>query len=212
MLKLTPEQIDKIDVILENYGLEFLDFKLEIKDHIATQTEDLCIKQNISFEEALTNVLKEWESSLVLKESIWISNKRSFSVVVLNSIMKRYIYYNSIFLLLFIGLLIFYFFNVEEFKKTNIKNIMFIVSTVLFLFLSVLHYFISLNKQETSYSYEFGRIYKMATFFWFFDIAFCFVNENFSNVLWKAMVVAYFPIAIYSYIKHIQFKKRLNIV
>lgn len=211
-MKLTVEQIYKIEEILENHGLEFLDFKLEIKDHIATQTEDLCIKQNISFEEALTNVLKEWESSLALKESIWISNKRSFSVVVLNSIMKRYIYYNSFFLFVFIGLSIFYFFNVEEFEKTNIKNIMFIVSTVLFLFLSVLHYFISLNKQETSYSYEFSRIYKMATIFWFFDIASYFVNENYSNVLWKAMVVAYFPIAIYSYIKHIQFKKRLNIV
>jgi hypothetical protein len=211
-MKLTVEQIYKIEEILENHGLEFLDFKLEIKDHIATQTEDLCIKQNISFEEALTNVLKEWESSLALKESIWISNKRSFSVVVLNSIMKRYIYYNSFFLFVFIGLSIFYFFNVEEFEKTNIKNIMFIVSTVLFLFLSGLHYFISLNKQETSYSYEFSRIYKMATIFWFFDIASYFVNENYSNVLWKAMVVAYFPIAIYSYIKHIQFKKRLNIV
>jgi hypothetical protein len=211
-MKLTTEQIAKIDDILGNQGLDFLDFKLEIKDHVATQIEDLCKNQNIGFEEALPIVLKEWESSLVLKESIWISNKRRFSVVVLNSIMKRYIYYNSFFIFVFIGLSIFYFFNVEDFETTNIKNIMVVTSTVLFLFLSSLQYFISLNKQETSYSYEFSRIYKMATIFWFFDVASYFVRGIYPNILWKAMVVAYFPIAIYSYIKHIQFKKRLNIV
>lgn len=211
-MKLSAEEIAKIDGILVNHGLDFLDFKLEIKDHIATQTEELCTKQNIIFEEALPKVLKEWETSLVLKESIWISTKRSFSVIVLNTIKKRYIYYNSIFLLVFIVLSIFYFFNMEEFETTNIKNIMFVTSTVLFLFLSSLQYLISLNKQETSYSYEFSRIYKMATIFWFFDVASYFVRGIYPNILWKAMVVAYFPIAIYCFIKHIQFKKRLNIV
>jgi len=121
-MKLTVEQIYKIEEILENHGLEFLDFKLEIKDHIATQTEDLCIKQNISFEEALTNVLKEWESSLVLKESIWISTKRSFSVVVLNSLMKRYIYYNSIFLLVFIDFRFSIFSTLKSSKQLILKT------------------------------------------------------------------------------------------
>jgi hypothetical protein len=161
-MKLSKEQIEKIDVILENLGLDFLDFKLEIKDHIATQTEDLCEKDNISFEEGLSKVLKEWESSLILKESIWISNKRSFSAIVLNAIKKRYIIYSFITLPLIVGISIFYLFNIKEFETIYIKNIMFILSTVLFLTLFSLHYFISLNKQQTSYSYEFNRIYKMA--------------------------------------------------
>ena len=76
-MKLNTEQLEKLDVILEKLGLDFLDFKLEIKDHIAAQIEDLCEKQNISFEEALPKVLKEWEPSLILKSSSWISNKWS---------------------------------------------------------------------------------------------------------------------------------------
>ena len=95
-MKLSPEQIEKIDIILEKLGLDFLDFKLEIKDHIASQTEELCEEQNITFEEALLLVLKEWEPNLLLKSSIWISNKRSFSAVVINGIRKRYYIYNGI--------------------------------------------------------------------------------------------------------------------
>lgn len=211
-MKLSKEEIEKIDVILGNLGLDFLDFKLEIKDHIATQTEDLCEKDNISFEEALPKVLKEWETSLVLKESIWISNKRCFSAVVLNAIKKRYIIYSSITLPVIIGISSFYLFNIKEFETANIKFLMFILSTVLFLTLFGLRYFILLNKQETSYSYEFNRIYKMTLIFWFFDIASYFIKGIYPIILWKAMVIAYVPIAIYSYIKHTQFKKRLNIV
>jgi hypothetical protein len=210
-MKLSKEQIEKIDVILENLGLDFLDFKLEIKDHIATQTEDLCEKDNISFEEGLSKVLKEWESSLILKESIWISNKRSFSAIVLNAIKKRYIIYSFITLPLIVGISIFYLFNIKEFETIYIKNIMFILSTVLFLTLFSLHYFISLNKQQTSYSYEFNRIYKMALIFWFFDVVSYLIKEIYPIILSKAMIIAYVPIAIYSYIKHTQFKKHLNI-
>lgn len=209
-MKLTIEQIDQIDHILESHGLDFLDFKLEIKDHFSTQIEDLCENRNITFEEALTIVLKEWESSLVLKQSIWISKKRSFSVVVLNAIKKRYIIYSSITLPIILGLCVFYF---KEFETTFTKNTMFFTGAILFLSLFILRYFISLNKQETSYSYEFNRIYKMATFFWFFDVVSYFVPTFYSMTLfWKATSIAYFPIAIYSYIKHNQFKKRLNVV
>ena len=95
-MKLTKEQLAKIDYILEKLGLDFLDYKLEVKDHIATQTEDLCEKLNISFEEALPKVLKEWEPSLTLKNSIWISNKRCFSKIIVDGITERYLIYNSI--------------------------------------------------------------------------------------------------------------------
>jgi hypothetical protein len=209
-MKLTTEQIAKIDEILENHGLDFLDFKLEIKDHFATHIEDLCKNQNNTFEEALTIVLKEWESSLVLKHSIWISNKRSFSVVVLKAIKKRYIIYSSITLPIILVLSVLYF---KEFETANTKGTMFYIGAILFLSLFILRYFISINKQETSYSYEFSRIYKMATFFLIFGVASYFVPAAYPmGLFWNTTIIAYFPIAIYSYIKHMQFKKYLNIV
>ena len=44
-MKLSAEQIEKIDTILEKLGLDFLDFKLEIKDHIASQTKIYVMKE-----------------------------------------------------------------------------------------------------------------------------------------------------------------------
>ena len=51
-MKATKENLDLIDRYLEQRKLDFLDFKLEIKDHIASQTEDFCEQQKINFEDA----------------------------------------------------------------------------------------------------------------------------------------------------------------
>jgi len=208
-MRLTKEQIEKIDVILEKLGLDFLDFKLEIKDHIASQTEDLCEKQKISFEEALPKVLKVWEPSLLLKSSSWISNKRSFSAIVLDGIKKRYIIYNSITVPIIIGLSTLQFHFMNEFKSESSNNVLLAISIILLTTLSVLRYLISRKKYQTSYSYEFNRIYKMALMFLCFDIFFYYQVGTTPIILFKAMIITYFPIAIYSFFKHKQFQNRV---
>lgn len=40
-MQLTLSQLDTIDRFLEQHQLDFLDFKLEVKDHLATATEEL---------------------------------------------------------------------------------------------------------------------------------------------------------------------------
>jgi hypothetical protein len=51
-MKLTNTQLDYIDRFLEQHQLDFLDFKLELKDHLATATEDIMEENEMSFEEA----------------------------------------------------------------------------------------------------------------------------------------------------------------
>ncbi|NBL65804.1 hypothetical protein GV828_11390 [Flavobacterium sp. NST-5] len=208
-MKATTENLDLIDRYLEQRKLDFLDFKLEIKDHIASQTEDLCEKQNTSFEDALPKVLKKWEPSLLLKSSIWISNKRSFSSIVLDGIKKRYMIYNSITLPIIIGLLILQFHFMNEFKSESLRNLLLAISIILLIILSVLRYSISRINYQTSFSYEFKRIYKMAIMFLCFDIMYFHVLGITPIVIFKAMVITYFPIAIYSFFKHKQFQNRV---
>lgn len=209
-MKLSAEQTQKIDTILEKLGLDFLDFKLEIKDHIASQTEDLCNERNFSFEEALPLVLKEWESNLQQKTSIWISNKRSFSTVVLNGIKKRYLIYNSIAIPVILLFFLLHFAYRKQIETDYLHQVMVGFGSILFLILSVFRYFIFKTKEETSYSYEFNRIYKMVAIFWVFDMVFYFSLGISPVDLWKAMIVTYTPIAIYSYYKHNQFCKRFQ--
>ncbi len=209
-MKLSVEQIQKIDTILEKLGLDFLDFKLEIKDHIASQTEELCEEQNISFEEALLLILKEWEPNLRLKSSIWVSNKRSFSTIILDGIRKRYFIYNSIAIPIILVFFLLYFFFRKQTETDFMHQIMFSISSIIFLILSGFRYLTFKIKEETSYSYEFNRIYKMVVIFWVFDAVFYFSSGVSPVVLWKAMIIAYTPIAIYSYYKHNQFCKRFE--
>ena len=209
-MKLSPEQIEKIDIILEKLGLDFLDFKLEIKDHIASQTEELCEEQNITFEEALLLVLKEWEPNLLLKSSIWISNKRSFSAVVMNGIRKRYYIYNGIaipIILLFFQL---HYIYRKEIDTHFLSGIMFGFISIIVLILLGFRYLIYIKNKETSYSYEFNRICKMVSLFWIMNVVFYSLIGISPIIIWNGMIVAYSPIAFYSYYKHSQFCKHID--
>ncbi|MBF6641487.1 hypothetical protein IVB69_08340 [Flavobacterium sp. J49] len=209
-MKLSTEQIEKIDRILEKLGLDFLDFKLEIKDHIACQTEELREEKNISFEEALPLVLKEWEPNLLLKSSIWVSNKRSFSVFVLNGIRKRYYIYNSIAIPIILLFFLLHFIYRKEIDTDFLSGVMLGFISIILPILLGFRYLIYKKNKETSYSYEFNRICKMVSLFWMIDVVFYFLIGIAPIIIWNAMIVAYSPIAFYSYYKHNQFCKHLD--
>ena len=112
-MKLTAEQIDKIDVILDKLGLDFLDIKLEVKDHIACQVEENMRSGEVTFDVSLTEVLKCWESKLVLRESWLISKKKSFPKIVIQRLFNRFLIYN-ITLVLFMILSYYFFQNYRQ--------------------------------------------------------------------------------------------------
>lgn len=51
-MQIILSQLDAIDRYLEQHQLDFLDFKLEIKDHLATATEELMKEKEIPFDNA----------------------------------------------------------------------------------------------------------------------------------------------------------------
>ena len=59
-MKLTEEQITIISDYIDYCGIKEIDIKLELVDHIATQTEDAIIMDGVSFEEALRKVMVNW--------------------------------------------------------------------------------------------------------------------------------------------------------
>ncbi len=63
-MKLTKEQIDKIDETLVLNGVVYEDIKLELIDHIASDIEEIIMKQSVAFETALINAFDKWEELL----------------------------------------------------------------------------------------------------------------------------------------------------
>lgn len=66
MKQLTIEQINHIDYILRNdYSFEhFDDLRIELLDHIASNVEKLIEEHTIAFEEALPQVLHQWNDEI----------------------------------------------------------------------------------------------------------------------------------------------------
>ena len=88
-MKLTTEQINKIDTFLERNDVKYLDIKLELLDHIASQIEALISEQNSSFEEAFTKITAHWRPRFSSSTSFLIGLIYSFPKIVLDRLVKR---------------------------------------------------------------------------------------------------------------------------
>lgn len=202
-MRLTAEQINKIDSILEKLGLDFLDFKLEIKDHIACEVEEEMEMNQSDFNTALILILERWENKLVLSESLFISNKRTFPKIVVDQLFKRFLIYNiTLVVSVLLGILIYINF-LKNFVKDSpyINSFKWIFISCFFIF-SVFKLIIYLKKIKTSYSYMFNQN------FWLLTLYFAFVflwDSSFMNFFSFSLLIIISPFLMYSFYKHQHF-------
>lgn len=102
-MKLTTEQINQIDTFLERNDVKYLDIKLELLDHIASQIEALISEQNSSFEEAFTKITAHWRPRFSSSTSFLIGLIYFFPQIVLDRLVAR-VKRQTLFLFCFGGL------------------------------------------------------------------------------------------------------------
>lgn len=88
-MKITKEQIDYIDAYLVKKGVTYLDVKLEIIDHIASEIEEKIELENLLFDDAFNLVIKKWQYQFVQRSSFWVGAIYSFPKAVLDKIVTR---------------------------------------------------------------------------------------------------------------------------
>ena len=95
-MKLTEEQITIISDYIDYCGIKEIDIKLELVDHIATQTEEVIVMDDVSFEQALRKVMANWYPLFTKEESFHIGLFYTFPKIVMKKIearvKKTYIY------------------------------------------------------------------------------------------------------------------------
>lgn len=208
-MKLTIEQIDKIDVILDKLGLDFLDIKLEVKDHIACQVEENMSSGEISFDASLIDVLKCWESKLILRESWLISNKKSFPKIVIQKLFKRFLIYNAT--LLFFTILSFYFFfsNRKSIDSTiffsKYSSILYSCFFAIYIAFWIKMYF---QKIKTSYFYQFKQNFSLLFLLQFYLV---FIGPS-MNYLAFSILIILTPFLFHTFYKHQQFINKYKLV
>lgn len=209
-MKLNAEQIDKIDVILDKLGLDFLDFKLEIKDHIACQVEENMNSKEIAFDTSLIAVLKCWESKLVLEESWLISKKKSFPKIVIQRLFKRFLIYNTS-VVLFVILSYFFF---QNYKQTINDFVLFskystIIYSCFFGIYSILWVKMYFQKIKTSFFYQFKQNFSLLFLFQFYSVL---SFSTLMNYFCLSMLLILTPFQLYTFYKHQQFINKYKLV
>jgi len=162
-MKLTTQQIAEIDETLVLNGLIYDDIKLEVTDHIASEIETKMEESNILFDDALYQVLLNWNEQM--KPSLynfWIRRKsfRGPRIVV----DKCVSYYKSTFFIsslvpipfAVISILCFHLFN-QEIAIRIFRNSIRILYLLEVLLISLGWILIWNSKAKTTFSYYFKK-------------------------------------------------------
>jgi hypothetical protein len=204
-MKLTTAQIDLIDRFLDQHQLDFLDFKLELKDHLATATEVIMQENDMSFDDAFLLASQAWKTELQVKKYWLISNERLFPSLVIQKIKNRVVYhYATVFLVALFCSIIF------AFSNTNENNLLFKYSVgfcgIVYL---ILRKMINYKNVKTSFRFHFDYFH--------LPILLVFSSFVFSKIVFTHLyftgfiVIANFPFTVYYFLKHRQFIKKYNL-
>lgn len=203
-MKITNNQLDYIDRFLEQHQLDFLDFKLEVKDHLATATEELMKDKEIPFEEAFLLATKPWENELEVKKHWLISNERLFPNLIIQRIKHKVAFHYGMVVTVAI---------IATFLASNylIENQMLFKYGIGFcgIIYFLLRRIMNHKKIKTSYRFHFDYFYLpvLLVFGYFFVFQLSMSYANFIGFL----VIANFPFTIYYFVKHQQFVKKYNL-
>ena len=226
-MKLTTEQIAKIEEALVLNGVVYEDIKLELIDHIASDIEEIMIKQEIVFEIALINAFDKWEAQLrptsnPLWATSWLNGPKLFIDKWVKETKQQTFYW--ILLSVVISLLTAWLITK---KKSNLLLIQLeqgyeILLIVLLVFLFTGRYFIFKSRTKTIFSYMFnvhclGSVLILAILL--FSIEFDFysifaINQKFImrrlflSVFTNIWYIVYSIYSFYFLIKHFQFERK----
>lgn len=171
-MKLSPLQIDAIDKFLQHNNVKYVDIKLELLDHIASQIEALMSNQNNSFEEAYEIVTINWNPRFRSSSSPFIGLFYSFPKIVLDRLVTRVKKHNLI-LFCFTTLFcipMFYYKDYIRLILTPFDVLFNLLTIVLSLFFYFLLIKINIHSKPTSYRFLVNQSAPAIIFITFFNI------------------------------------------
>ncbi len=101
-IKLTEEQLQKIEDYLNNNDIEYIDLHLEVLDHISTDIEHEMRMNAISFNEAFDKIRIKWSKTFSYKWTFWLGISNGGSKLFIDHCLKIYkpLWFKSILVIL----------------------------------------------------------------------------------------------------------------
>jgi hypothetical protein len=159
-MKLSKEQIAKINETLVLNGVVYDDIKLELTDHIASEIENNIGENDILFEKAFIHAFENWKEQLRPSSSKWLGSKNIVPRIVIDKMIlnsKKLILIAIVFVIITTTALTVLVRNFNnEIAIESIRMVLRIVFLLELFFIVVCKYLIWKSKSVTS----FGFIYK----------------------------------------------------
>jgi hypothetical protein len=217
-MKLTVEQISKIEETLVLNGIQYDDIKLELTDHIASEIEEKISIDGVSFELAFHEAFDNWQYQMKPSSSFWVGLIYSSPRIVMDRWKSTTIrqQFQSLFIAIIptLGL-------VSIFKIYNNSAVIDIViqgfSLVFFFIIIYSRLVIWKSKRKTTFSLMFGRNSNLILFYMMlFVIAPLRMNEiSFWRNSLSTFLVSWFMVYLFFNLqlayKHFQFIKKLKL-
>jgi hypothetical protein len=160
-MKLTTEQIAKIEETLVMNGVVYDDIKLELIDHIASEIEEIITTQGVVFEIALINAFDKWEVQLrPTSNPLWAPSWLNGPKLFIDKWVKETKQLTFYWMLLSVVISLLTAWLITK-KKSNLLLIQLeqgyeILVIVLLVFLFIGRYFIFKSRTKTIFSYMFN--------------------------------------------------------
>jgi hypothetical protein len=222
-MKLTTEQIAKIEETLVLNGVVFEDIKLELIDHIASEIENNIGENNILFEAAFYQTFENWKQQLSPRSSLWIGTNDVAPQIVIDKIIlsSKKLFIRALFFVLITTIVLTALVRNlnNELALENIRNLLRVVFILELLFVVVCKFLIWKSKSITSYGliYKKLNIFSLGVLLIFFGIGLIPLIPTKAdlgiNLFSNFFASIYFILPIY-YIKiafnHFQFERKLS--
>lgn len=217
-MKLTAEQIKKIEETLVLNGIQYEDIQIELTDHIASEIEEKLIIEDLSFETAFYEVFDNWQYQMKPSSSFWVGLIYSSPRIVMDrwkSTTKLH-QFNALFFAILptLGLIsLFKIFNNTAVIDHALQGLSFVF------FLLIIYYRIIIwkSKRKTTFSLMFSRNSNLILFYMMlFAIAPLRMSEiNIWRNIFGAFLVSWCMVYLFFNLqlayKHLQFIKKLKL-
>ena len=228
-MKLTIEQIAKIDETLVLNGVVYDDIKIELTDHIASDIEEVMINQGVDFKTALINSFDKWEAQLrpasnAFWTPFWLNGPKLFIDKWVKESKQQSLYW--LLLSVFITFTTVWIIMQNKSNKflVQLEQGYEILLILLIVFLFIGRYFVYKSETKTIFSYMFnvhclGSVLILAIqlicieFDWYYIFAMnqkFTMNRLFFNVFQNIWYIVYSIYSFYFLYNHFQFERKLS--
>jgi hypothetical protein len=222
-MKLTTQQIAKIEETLVLNGIQYDDIKLELTDHIASAIEEKITFHGVSFEVACHEVFENWTEQLRPTSSHWVGLINSSPKIVLDKWVTttKQLQLKSLLIAIVPTLFFAYFFNGKQnkFDYTLLIQIFKTICLAISLSIIIFKFLIFKSNIKTSFSLYFN---KNSTVFFiylvFYGLGLIPIKFNVWDygtslffILMLSFLVLYSILCLQLAYQHLQFFKKLKL-